>query len=89
MSRMSRTSRSRSVCRRLLVWSLWSLVLGAALVAFSVACGPPPDGWPGAGRSFTPPPVSTGQGGADTGPEPAADTSPPPAPKDTGTDAKD
>jgi hypothetical protein len=88
MSRMSHRSRSRSVCRSLLMASLWSLLLGAALVVFSVACGAPPDGWPGAGRSFTPPPVSTGQGGGDSGAAPAADTAPPP-PRDTGTDTKD
>jgi hypothetical protein len=77
---------SWSASRSFVLWGLGSALVAAVMVAFAIACGPPPDGYPGAGRSFTPPPVSTGGsgGGADTGPA-AEDTSPPPPPKDTST----
>lgn len=68
---------------------LVAIVAGAVVSAMllGVACGPPPDGWPGAGRSFTLPTASGGSedaGEADSSPTPPADTGTLP-PADTGT----
>ncbi len=56
-------------------------LFAAAMAGSALACGPPPDGWPGAGRSFTPPPV-TMTNGSDAAP----DSEPPPPPeRDSGS----
>jgi hypothetical protein len=46
-------------------------LLGAGLAA-GIACGPPPDGWQGAGRSYNPPAPAQG---TTTGDAAANDTS--------------
>jgi hypothetical protein len=69
--------------RRIAVAVLAGLCL--AIVAI-LACGPPPEGWQGAGRQYLlPTPIPAGQdgsaesgGGMDTSMPPPPDTAPPP-----------
>jgi hypothetical protein len=58
-------------------------ILAGIALASTFACGPPPDGWQGAGRSFVPPPSSPS--GDDSG----ADSEAPTPPVDAGPDRKD
>jgi hypothetical protein len=73
------------------------MVAMALALVVGVACGPPPDGWQGAGRQYAigPPPMggTTGDSGADSapaspegGPDGSGDTALPPVDSASGGD---